>query len=284
MDDQPLDESGFEILAHPTRLRVLEVLVERLKTGGEPIGFAELRRRVGLRDSGNFNYHLEQLRGRFVQRTDEGYRITAPGLQVVAAALAGDYDAGEPLGPTRLADDCPVCTEPLTARYANGMLTVSCANDHGFRNAVARQTVEERGLADAVEVLTITTHRDLELACEGLCPVCHGPLQWADERMTADALDPAFPHFSTQCDRCGASADVPAVFPLLTHPAVVAFYHDRDIDIRRRPVWASVFYDVDVTDRSNSSDRLAVTVSVDGDALTGILDETLSVVSVDTDR
>ncbi|RKD95052.1 ArsR/SmtB family transcription factor [Halopiger aswanensis] len=285
MVDTDLDESGFEILAHPTRLRILAVLVDRRKTSTEPLDFAELRRRVGMRDSGNFNYHLEKLRGRFVKGTDDGYRITAAGLQVVAAALAGEYDAGEPLGPTRLEDECPVCAEPLTARYADGMLTVSCSNEHGFRNAVARRTVEERGLVDAVEVLTITTHKDLKLACDGLCPVCHGPLEWADERVTAEGLDPDFPHFSTRCDRCGASADVPVVFPLLSRPAVIAFYHEREIDIRRRPVWASEFYDgVDVADRSDATEsRLAVTVSVDGDALTGILDEHLSVVSIDID-
>lgn len=284
MDDVAIDADPFEVLAHPTRVRVLAVLAEALRDSEGTVGFADLRRRVGVRDSGNFNYHLGELRGRFVHEADGGYRITATGLRVVAAALAGAYDAGEPLGPTSIADACPVCGERLAAQYANGMLTVSCPDDHGFRNAVARRAVEERGLAGATELLATVTRTDLRLASDGLCPVCHGPLQWGDERLRADELDPAFPHFATRCGRCGAGVELPVVVALLAHPAVGAFYHDRGVAVHREPIWSTAFYEGVTVANGADSGTVAVSIELEGDVLTGTLDDELTVVSVDVEE
>ncbi|WP_449404315.1 DUF7347 domain-containing protein [Halalkalicoccus subterraneus] len=43
------------------------------------MGFADLRRRVGVEDSGRFRYHLKQLRGDFVEKANDGYRLTYAG-------------------------------------------------------------------------------------------------------------------------------------------------------------------------------------------------------------
>ena len=42
-----------------------------------PPGFSDLRTRVGVRDGGRFSYHLRKLRGRLVERTGDGYALTA---------------------------------------------------------------------------------------------------------------------------------------------------------------------------------------------------------------
>jgi len=272
-------EPGFAVLSHPRRLQILEALGERLREAPEEpaVGFSDLRRRIDMADSGNFNYHLDQLVGRFVRKTDEGYQLTAAGLKVVAAAISGVYEAGEPLGPTPIGDDCPVCGDELTASYDGGLVTVSCPDGHEFRNALPRGSVDERDLEGVLELLTLTTHQDMELASEGICPVCHAQLLWSGE----PSLDDEFPHFSTQCSRCGAQLDVPIVAPLLAEPAVVAFYHEHGIDARRRPLWAPEFYNgVDVDVRSDPI-RIDVAVTVDGEMLTGTLDGTLTVRDVE---
>ena len=39
----------------------------------------DLRKAVGIRDAGHFNYQLDRLRGTFVCRTEDGYLLTEAG-------------------------------------------------------------------------------------------------------------------------------------------------------------------------------------------------------------
>ena len=59
-------DDAFELLGNETRVRILQTL----GTADEPVPFSELHDRVGLRDSGQFNYHLDRLVGHFLQKTD----------------------------------------------------------------------------------------------------------------------------------------------------------------------------------------------------------------------
>jgi len=95
-------------------------------------------------DSGDVNYHLDKLRGRFVRGTGDGYRTTAAGMQVVGAAVAGVYDPDE-LDPAAVGDDCPVCREALTATYEDGLLRVACPSEHQFRTPLPPGSVDEGG-------------------------------------------------------------------------------------------------------------------------------------------
>lgn len=51
-------EEAFALLANETRVSALEALWE---SRGEIVPFSELRRRVGVRDAGQFHYHLSKL-------------------------------------------------------------------------------------------------------------------------------------------------------------------------------------------------------------------------------
>ncbi|MEF8852968.1 MAG: winged helix-turn-helix domain-containing protein [Haloarculaceae archaeon] len=68
----------FALLSDETRVRILVALAEA--AGG--LRFSELRTRVGVRDAGRFNYHLEKLRGRLVEKSGETYVLTAAGADV----------------------------------------------------------------------------------------------------------------------------------------------------------------------------------------------------------
>jgi hypothetical protein len=276
---QEFEREGFESVSHPVRLGILEALGERLKDqpADPTIGFSDLRREVGMRDSGNFNYHLDKLRGRFVRQTDGGYQITAAGLQVVAAVISGTYGGEKQLGPNGLAEPCPACAEELTATYRSGLLTVSCPNDHQFRHPLPQGSVTERDIDQVVRLLTLTVHQDMQLASDGICPLCNAVLDWSVDPL----FDPAFPHFETQCTRCGALFDLPVAVSILSEPVGVCFYHDHGIDARREPPWSPVFYEnVDVTD----SLPVELTIGRGGESLAATLTEELSVVEISRDR
>jgi hypothetical protein len=273
--NQEFEREGFESLSHPVRLGILEALGERLQDqpADPTVGFSDLRREVGMRDSGNFNYHLDKLRGRFVRNTDDGYQITAAGLQVVAAVISGTYSGEKQLGPTELGEQCPACAEELTATYQSGLLTVSCPTDHEFRHPLPQGSVAERDIDEVVRLLTLTVQQDMQLASDGICPLCNDTLSWSVD----PSFDTAFPHFETQCERCGALFDLPVVVPLLAEPVGVCFYHDHGIDARREPPWSLVFYDgVTVT----ASLPVEVSVTHGEESLVATLTEDLSIAEI----
>lgn len=82
-DDVPAAVDTFRLLSDETRVRILVALAE---SPDAPQGFSELRSRVGMTDSGQFNYHLDRLRERLVTKTHDGYVLTDTG-QAVAGLL-----------------------------------------------------------------------------------------------------------------------------------------------------------------------------------------------------
>lgn len=276
-DEQAPSRRAFEVLSEGVRVDILRELTARLKERPtEPaVGFADLRRQVGMRDSGNFSYHLQKLTGQFVLQTDEGYRIGPAGLQVVAALISGVYGAGVELGPVELDDDCPACGERLTATYEEGLLLVECPNGHPFKNAVPPGAVDDRSLAEVVTLLTHKTRHDMEFVLDHTCPFCYAQVEW-----TADVdTDAPMPETDAQCDRCGVRFEVPVVVALTTHPTVAAFYHDHGVGVRNVPLWTRAFFDaVDVTRGDETA--LQATVELEGDRLEATLDDSLNVLAV----
>jgi hypothetical protein len=78
-------DDAFATLGNETRLGILQTLGR----AGEDLSFSVLRDRVGVEDSGQFNYHLEQLVGHFVRKTEDGYQLRRAGRRVVEAVLSG---------------------------------------------------------------------------------------------------------------------------------------------------------------------------------------------------
>lgn len=85
--------SRFDLLSDETRLRIIAALYRG--TDGKDLdrlSFSELCDRTGIRDTGQFNYHLNRLRDAFVEKRPDGYALTPAGVAVgrmLVAAEAG---------------------------------------------------------------------------------------------------------------------------------------------------------------------------------------------------
>ena len=78
----------FEALGHPTRIGILQTLNEN------PLGFSELKKKIGIDSSGHLTFHLSKLAG-LVKTNHEGkYCLTDSGRE----ALRVTRIAGEALG------------------------------------------------------------------------------------------------------------------------------------------------------------------------------------------
>lgn len=97
---------ALSVLANEHRIEILRALAN----ADEPLGFSDLRESIGMYDTGRFNYHLTELRGRFVRRTGSGYELGHAGERVVLAAAGLDADGATALAEQANADEeCPVC-------------------------------------------------------------------------------------------------------------------------------------------------------------------------------
>lgn len=92
LDDAAADPSTlFALLSDDIRLAIVRELAMATEAGSAAgLSFSDLRCRVGVSDSGQFNYHLHRLRGRLVEKSDGGYVLTPAGRQAAVAIGALD--------------------------------------------------------------------------------------------------------------------------------------------------------------------------------------------------
>jgi hypothetical protein len=277
-------EAAFALLGDETRVGILQALGE---TPDEPVPFAELQGRVGMRDSGGFNYHLGKLRGTFVRRTDEGYELTYAGRQVVGAIYAGTYTANATADPIPVEGECPVCGGGLLAEYAEETARMSCAECEEWRN--------EFGFPPGS--LDQFSRGELPLAFDrwmqhvfggilaGFCYTCAGRM---GGRLVLDEGDdrvggmPA--HAEFDCARCGSTARASGAVPAMFHPGVRGFLYERGVDPSTEPSWALGDASLpDVSLRSRDPLRLAVTFAAGGESVTAIVEADATVSTVERD-
>ena len=132
MDDDPdtrwlSPDEAFGVLGNEIRVDILQMLGE----ADGPVSFTDLRDRLGIRQGGQFNYHLDKLVGHFVAKTDEGYALRDPGRRVVEAILSGAVTGDPALEPTAIDFACHHCGSPVEVSYRHGTMRLSCTECSG---------------------------------------------------------------------------------------------------------------------------------------------------------
>lgn len=265
MTDAEAAADAFDALSDPTRVAILRELVSQFYEGdGSPVGFAELRRAVGIDDPGRFNYHLDTLRERFVVKHDEGYAPTVAGLRAIESAEAGVYtDDPDPMVGT-VDYGCPECAAPLTASYENRWISVAC-DDHGtvFKTLVHSSVGAEGSLADVIEYAAGEMWRRLDRTTDGVCPVCRGAglslsFREVDGAVVADCV----------CDECYFEEAQPVVLFALSHPSALSLLRDRGFDVPYDLPFESFDDWIDDTQFVDDGRAVDLTLAIDGDGVT----------------
>jgi hypothetical protein len=261
-------EDAFAAVADELRVRILRELWD----AEAPLTFSELRERVDVRDSGRFNYHLGELRGRFVENGEDGYDLRYAGTKLVGGLYSGAYTEETSLGPVPVEGTCSHCGGDLEARYEDEYGYVDCTDCEVsvLAGAVPPAFVEDRedDLSAALDGYLRTKLREV---AAGFCTECSGPTAG---RLAENEFGP---QACFECERCGGEFRGTAPVVALDHTEVVSFYHDHGRDVREIPVW-----DVDWLDGATfDGDCAVVTVELDGDELTLTIDDSLAVVDAD---
>jgi hypothetical protein len=188
-------------------------------------------------DSGRFRYHVNQLRGNFIEKVEEGYRLTYAGAKIVAAILMGTYTTEVTKDATELDSNCFVCDNPAVATYEDGKCVVSCANDHPlFAWQVPPTAAVDATLPEIVEIAELLARQGMERALSGYCPECYHPIE------TGVVVEEApQPIFRAECETCGAQLINPIGYCLLVNPRVAALYRRHGQDLHEQYIWELPF-------------------------------------------
>lgn len=283
-------DDSFKLLGNEIRLAILRALGDAWSPDDRsPLTFSELRRAVGTEDSGQFDYHLGKLRGAFVRRDDDGYRLTYPGVRVYQTIAAGTVNERVTVDPFALDADCFGCGATLEASYRDHLFRIACPacerRYYDYFLPPARVASADREAV--LDALDRSVRRDLTAAAAGVCPSCSGPVEttvgneagYIFAEKTVDFESNA----SYDCSLCGLHLESTVGAGLVAHPALVSFFYERGVDLTDAPLWTLPF--VHDTSRTTLRDgdpvRTAVTARHEGDGLVLVVDDALDVVSVD---
>lgn len=309
----PHATDAFKVLGNETRLAILLALWEAYDPHAErnAVPFTELRNRVGMRDSGQFTYHLDKLEGHFIRKTDDGYILRQPGLVFVQSIIAGIGIEEPTLELTEIDAPCPLCGAPTAITYENARVYQVCTDCEGWGPAGEEEppgalfawTFEPTGLSNrtAEEVFaasTIKTFTRIALRFEGICPECSGPVEWS-----FDICEDHDPSSDEKCPSCGREQAVLAreictvcksfgwgspSMKVVFHPAVIAFYYARGIEVgfTGDTGFADVRRTLNLVEEAEEEVvsaeplRVRITYSHEGDTLHLLLDEGMNVIDV----
>ncbi len=264
---------AFSLLADATRLSILEALVSayREDPAAPALSFSELYERSGIEDTGRFNYHLDKLVGRFVEKR-EGYRLSPAGVRVAGAVFSGYYDTpssveNEPLGP------CPACDGTLLVSYESGLFTVSCEEGHAFADLVPPRVFEDRDAAAAAEVMAVAVVGRARQAQRGACPQCFGHVEWSMVESPEEAA-PAPVVLDWQCRTCGVAYSAPPGMFVPWNPEVGAALREHGVDVWKEPVrWLALSGEWTVTSFDTEAGRADVEATLSGVPVTATVGE-----------
>jgi len=281
-------DDAFTLLADRTRIKIIRALGDASTPGvPETLTFSELRRRADISGSGRFNYHLGKLVGQFVEETDDGYRLSYPGVRVYQAIKAGTFTDRVRIDPFELDPDCHVCGAPQEAAYSDSMFRVRCSGDCGavfYKYFCPPSSLDDRSREEILRAASEHIQREIASMAKGVCPWCCGHM--TSRILPTDAEmphrdNPAIQHRVLHvCGTCDGAIYTRLGDLLVMHPAVVSFFHDHAIDVTRQHIWGLPFAASDERTTVTGTDpwRAGVRVECEGDSLRLRLDDGPSVV------
>lgn len=297
-------EEALQLVGSDVRADILWALSEARGDEGPPaLSFSELRDRVDADvDSSQFNYHLQELVGHFVERRDEsgradaqpvaemagdhgeGYALRPEGTTLTRTIRAMTFTGDATIDPFEVGLDCYFCGTAVEAAYGNGVCKVQCP---GCEYLYDYNLTPPGVVADDENVVLSRVaryNRHVRLAfADGVCPYCASDVATTYK----DPVGTGYPcgekrkalvHRS--CAHCGNMDNLTVGEAVLADSAVVSFCAEHGVDVLGTPIWELEFAATDRTVSVRSRDPWLVDVAIPlgGETLEVVVDEDVRVV------
>ena len=271
-------DSVFGLLSNELRIEILRALGRSPDAG---MSFSDLFDRVDVSDSGNFNYHLNELRGSLV-RKDETYELTYAGKQIIGAIYAGTYTANATVEPLSIGWTCLLCGGEMSAEYRDETAIIRCRDcERGASFPFPPGSLDQYARDELPRVFSRWWHHTVKRITDGFCPTCAGRLSGELVRLPdGDGARPSMAEFG--CDRCGTHLRVSGATLATIHPVVEGFLTEHGFDTRNRhpsQVWGELDAS-DVQTLSTDPYRISVQFAVPTEAITAEIGPTATVSNV----
>ncbi|WP_458208469.1 DUF7351 domain-containing protein [Haladaptatus sp. NG-SE-30] len=228
-------EEAFSLLGSDTRLSIVQALWK----ADEPLSFSELHDRVGLRDSGQFNYHLNKLVGLFVRQKDGKYELPFAGNRVIGAILSGTYTQRSSAETFELDSPCHECGTTLAATYDEETVKIRCpsCDERLSQFGFPPGAFEGRNVAELPRTFDRWVRNVFSMMADGICPNCSGRTVGSliTESEYVDPDDVVGVKFA--CEQCTNGVFGSVGSYLLQHSAVIAFHYQHGIDLAEHTLW-----------------------------------------------
>jgi DNA-directed RNA polymerase subunit RPC12/RpoP len=277
-------EETFALVGNETRARILEALGDAHGPEGDPprLPFTELRSRVATDvDSSQFNYHLQELVGDFIDRTEDGYRMRPEGTTLYRTIRAGTFARDESVAPFEVGCDCHFCGAPIETRHEDSQLHIECSDcKHQYLRTVVPTDAVNNDIESLRRIDQHARHR-LLASSRGVCRFCASALE--TRFLTGSETLPSRTGLDVDvhqhCEHCGYQHYMKPGLAVLYDPNLVSFCHEHELDVMGTPFWELGFAvtNQNVTIQSTDPWELRFTLTLDGETLVLDIDENLTV-------
>ncbi|WP_435175179.1 winged helix-turn-helix domain-containing protein [Halorussus sp. AFM4] len=311
-DAAPLSpDEAFAAIGHEIRVGILEALATTDRAD-RPVPFSALRERVGTVDSAKFNYHLDELVGHFVERTDEGYGFQPAGKRVAEAILSGAVTDDPVVELSRIDESCHYCGAPIEVTYRRERVAAYCPECDGTFGSSNVQDAEpaipdEYGFLGNLDLppagvtdrtpseIFAAAHTwslaDRLLAASDTCPRCAATFdEWIDVCGDHDREDGGCERcgnryavlHSASCTNCTFDQRVPFGLALLDDARLQAFLTGHGINLVSPEYerYASAVMDYEETVLAGEPFEARFTFTAGGEAISLTVDDEFEVVDV----
>lgn len=244
--------------------------------------FTELHDAVDVKSSSQFSYHLDQLVGRFISETPDGYRLTYGGHKIVRTILSGSYESSSEFEERTIEGVCVFCEESsLLAALEGEQFVVRCDECESvllttdFPRSQARERTPE-------QIVASFGHRiwGMYVHLRGsVCPGCFGPVDTHIE--SHERFGKTLYTHACTCRGCLFVLHIPVEVAAAFHPVAIQQLWNHGISLLDIPLWQFfefVTSDIITTELiSNDPIELSCTISLNEGSNRFSIDETLGV-------
>lgn len=238
MVETPAD--AFAPLGNDIRVEILQTLADEARPGyaQQGVQFSDIQDSVSIDDGGQLNYHLDKLRGHFVQRTESGYRLRYAGWEALRVIQAGTYHE-QAQRKFDAPGTCYACSEPsLRAQTRGEWLEIQCGDCETLHTAhpLPPWLLRDGEPSEIIRALDGDVRHRASLLSDRLCPECLSDVTVTirDDVPSAWDID-VIPQF--RCPHCRYWFHPPFGLLALDNHAVVDFSERHGIDPTERPYW-----------------------------------------------
>ncbi|WP_080505312.1 DUF7351 domain-containing protein [Halorubrum aethiopicum] len=282
----------FRLLSDQTRLEILRAVAIAqhefgdVGSGAAELAFSEIYEYVEVENTSKLSYHLGELTGTYLRKTDDGYSLTHAGERIVRFILSGNYEQPDSFGPKPVDGICIFCgEEALEASLSHQFFSIECSvceqpvTGHPITPAQVK-THDDDALIQSVKRQSADVSKQIR---SGMCPECGAQLSTDIIEVSENSLPVADSFLVTStCEECLREYNSPLTYSVVYHPASIAFHWDRGFDVTTRGIWEfnEYLYDGHWTSEqiTTDPDEYEVVLRHEDDAIRLVLDATATVI------